>query len=134
MLAVLFVFDDYLLYNQEVKSVRESGRNVALMFLLDMLVLLIWYMLALAAADTISAFLAYSALFFVCTSIWEFVFAAGSLGHRILWAGDLPIVFASGALAYVSCWLQAPFWVYLMVLLPVFVWWRWASWVDLWKS
>jgi hypothetical protein len=62
------------------------------------------------------------------------VFAKGSFRHRILWAGDLPIVFVSAILACLSYWLPAPFWLYLIVLLPILIWWRLDSWVDLWKS
>jgi len=134
VMALIVVFDDYLLYHHEVEEMDHSGKYVVLWFWLDMLVLGAWYALALSSKYSISTFMICLAAFFLCTSLWEFVFSEVSLWKRVIWSCDLPLVLTSIILATLAHWLRGPYWIYLIGMLPVIAWWRWPDWVDVWRK
>ena len=134
IVALVLVFDDYLLYHQDVQKIEGTGRNFVSLFLFDMLVLASWYTLVLSTTYPMPVFLVCVAIFFAATSVWECLFSEGTLLRRLFWNGDLPLVVLAAVLAVVAQWVGLPFWVFLIAFGVVFVLWRLPKWRELWKS
>lgn len=132
MAALLFVFDDYIIYHHDVKSIKGGGRNFILLFGADMAVLAAWYALVLATTHSMAVFLVFLACYFVATSIWEFLFSQGTVTARVLRNGDLVLVLAASVLAAVEMSLSLPYWLGLCAFIFVFSMWRFRRWRDLW--
>jgi hypothetical protein len=134
IVSLVLVFDDYLLYHEDVQNIEGTGRNFVLLFLLDMVVLAAWYALVLSTAYAVPVFLTCVAVFFAATSIWEWLFSQGTFLRRLFWNADLPLVLTAGALALVAQWVAWPFWVFLAAFGAIFVLWRLPTWRELWRS
>ena len=131
ILALVVVFDDYLLYHQKVDTIAYSGRNEVLVFWLDMLVLGSWYCLSLAARGSLRSFWMSAALFFCATSVWEVVFGSGSVWRRVR-SADGGLVLTSLALSVAVGLLGGPYLAYVGAFIVLFFFWRWGDWVELW--
>jgi hypothetical protein len=132
--ALLLVFDDYFLYHREVSRIARSGRAATLLFWLDMLVLAVWYGLALSSREPIRFFLLWAALFFAATSLWEIAFGSGALRRRIVDKSDAILTLASLALASAERLFHGPYWIYVALLLGTVAVWRWPDYSEAWRS
>ncbi|MDQ3010163.1 MAG: hypothetical protein M3X11_05620, partial [Acidobacteriota bacterium] len=130
---LLFVFDDYLLYQQDVQGIEATSRNFASVYLLDLVVLGAWYALVLSTTRAMPVFFTCVAVFFLATTVWDWVFfATGPFLRRVRKNGDLPLVLAAAILASVAGLVTLPFWTYLLTFGLIFVLWRLPSWKTVW--
>lgn len=134
LVALVLVFDDYLLYHQRVDTIAGTGRNAVSLFLVDMLVLGAWHGLVLATNYTTSVFLAWVSVFFSATSIWDWLFSEGPFLRRLLFNGDFVLVIAAAALAGTAGAVDWPSWVFLVALGVVFLLSRWSLWRAVWRA
>ncbi len=133
LLALVLIFDDYLLYNTAVTRVLRSGRSTILLFWLDVLVLLAWYALCLAGDESLPTYFVCVGLFFAVASLWEVIFTQGPLWRRALLAGDVLLVALASGLAIASARLGGPEWPYVAGFFLALALWRFQDYVAIWK-
>jgi hypothetical protein len=72
--ALLIVLDDWVLYHLSVERIERTVKNYLLCFLLDVVVLITWYLLSVVPEGQLFKFLILSSIYFGITSLWEFTF------------------------------------------------------------
>ncbi len=133
ILALVIIFDDYLLYHHTVERIPSTGKNEILIFWTDMMVLAAWYALSLAAQASSVLFWLWAGIFFTTTSLWEILFAHDSLRRRLLRHADLVPIVTSFALSLAAAFLHWPYFFCVGVFLVAFAWCRAPDWAELWR-
>lgn len=134
LLAIVLIFDDYLLYTTAVRRVAHSERNGILLSLFDMLVIVAWYAIALAVDEDLPTYFVCIAVFYALASVWEIIFSAGPLWRRALVAADVPLAAMAIGLAIVFSRLAGPEWPYVLGFFSGFALSRFQDYASLWRS
>ncbi len=71
LFALVVIIDDWILYHLSADKIESTVRNQVACFLLDIAVLVIWYLLALHKEDQLAGFGFLLCLFYVSTSLWH---------------------------------------------------------------
>lgn len=130
--ALVLILDDFVLYHVSAPAVDESGRNLLLMFLTDLVVLGCWHAVVLAAkSETLHLFWIATTIFYCSTAAWEFIFATKQGRWRVL----LP----ESALAGFAALLAAardflPVAVQLLAFFAALAFARMDDWRELWRQ
>lgn len=71
LLALAFVVDDWVAYRLSLDEVDPTARNYAVALVLDVLVLVVWYLLTVVPTDSSVPFLLVAAAFFFLAGVWD---------------------------------------------------------------
>ena len=71
LFALAVIIDDWVLYHLSADKIEGTVRNQVACFLLDIAVLVIWYLLALHEDDQLAGFCFLLCLFYLSTSLWH---------------------------------------------------------------
>jgi len=137
LVALLIIFDDYFLYHHAVTDVEHTSKNAIGLFWLDMVVLLIWYAVAISTQYSLPVFFFCVSIFFISTSIWELIFSKEPLWKRVVWESDFVVFFMAQFFSFNSHYnvvMNLSFWSYVTAFLVFFAFWRWRSYKEIWNT
>jgi hypothetical protein len=72
--ALVIVLDDWIMYHISISKIYPSNKNYLLCSILDVIVLINWYLIATLAETRIFEFVLLTAIFYLITSLWGVIF------------------------------------------------------------
>ncbi|MCD6455857.1 MAG: hypothetical protein J7K81_03590 [Methanophagales archaeon] len=101
--ALLIILDDWILYHVALSRITRTIKNYLLCFILDVVVLVSWYFIAIVSEEQFLLFLVFTTIFFGFTSIWGIIFGTRTM-KKIMIETDIRLViyFASVSICFMT--------------------------------
>jgi hypothetical protein len=129
LVAFAVIIDDWVLYHAETAQLGPSVHESPLRLVLDLIILLIWYWGAMAAAQGATGFASFALLlfvFYVATAIWEVIFYRQKSKIRLsidtlcaAYVGILALSVLCGIVPSSSLWSVATFFPVILFRVPL---------------
>jgi len=118
--SLLIIFDDWLLYHLEIRKMPDSVRTYSVMYVLDIVVIITWYLLFALPKGDIKLFMTLLLLFFAVVSVWEIAFNVQSSGD-LLRKSDIPLIIAYSVLLVIHIFSNLSAVAVLIIAIVAFV-------------
>jgi hypothetical protein len=71
LFALVVILGDWVEYQVSVEKIPDTARNYALAFVLDVVILVVWYYLTIVPSSELPLFFGFLAAFFFLQAVWD---------------------------------------------------------------